>query len=109
VVLRTASEGRGGRGAWLKPKRRPPRATGRPWRPPSLPSDAVAGLSYVVVEEQVDNIVGLIVAPWPRESAKGTSSFQGTQREAGVNLAELQALLDRERTPPRRRDARRRA
>jgi hypothetical protein len=94
------------REVWLKAKRRPSRASKTPWKPPSLPDGAsIAGLSYVVVEERVDKVVGLIIAPWPRVSSKGHLEFprEPPQLEAGVDVDELQAVLDREREPPAQR------
>lgn len=88
------------RRGWLSPARRPVRASGPPWHPPSLPADLdVTQLAYVVVEERIDDVVGVLVAAWPRVSSRGHLSFPGRPRqlEVAVDVKELQPVLDSRR------------
>ena len=61
--------------SWLPP---PPetRARGvRPWRPPSIGDIETDRLTYVVVDEIVDNSVGLSVSEWPQVDEQGRVRF----------------------------------
>lgn len=94
--------------AWLKPARDSRRTIGKPWRPPSLPSNVdVAKLDYIVVEERVDQVIGLLIAPWPRATKESHLHFPGTpaQVEVAADLADLQKFLNANRRVPPVRDA----
>jgi hypothetical protein len=86
-------------------RRRSP-AKGKPWRPPALGGMTVAQLnrlSYVAVEERIDEMVGLLVCEWPRGgNAAGTPVFDdgGAEQEVVVEVGDLQRRLTR-RTIPR--------
>jgi hypothetical protein len=94
--------------AWLKPARDSRRTTGKPWRPPSLPSNVdVAKLDYIVVEERVDKVIGLQIAPWPRATKESHLHFPNTpaQVEVAAELGDLQRFLNENRRTPSVRDA----
>jgi hypothetical protein len=88
---------------WLTPARRSSRATGTSWRPPSLPArTAVEKLAYIVVEERVDKVIGVLVAPWPRATQDAHLRFPRTppQLEVAADLDDLQSFLNRHRRTP---------
>jgi len=93
--------------AWLTPAREPRRAGGSNWKPPSLPSNLrVEKLAYIVVEERVDGVLGILVSPWPKATSDGHLSFPRTpaQTEVAADVDELQAFLDANRRTPTVRD-----
>jgi hypothetical protein len=75
-----------------------------PWRPPAL-ADLSArqlnALSYVVVEERVDDLIGLLVCAWPRGGAGGPPFFPkgDDELEVAVDRERLQRRLSRRRLP----------
>lgn len=85
--------------------RRRSRTKGRPWRPPALHGMTAAQLnrlSYLVVEERVEPLIGLLVSPWPRSGDNGQPAFPrglGDEREVVVDGAALHRRLTRRRIP----------
>jgi hypothetical protein len=85
--------------------RKPAKRTGvRPWKPPALEGLSAAELkrlSYVVVEEWVDPMVGLLVSPWPRSGDNGQPVFDEAAGEKMVSVERepLQKRLSRRRIP----------
>lgn len=69
----------------------------RPWLPESLAQDyrqdTVAGLSYIVVDELVDEVATLAVHPWPYADEDGRLRFDSLEdvRHVDVTLVALQA------------------
>src|SRR3954447_5469255 len=81
-------------------------AAGGMWRPPGLPEtvtdEDLARFVYAVVEERIDETLGLIVTAWP--GAQGEQPvFAGSELEyeLAVTKPDLQrALSERYITPP---------
>ncbi len=74
----------------------PPRANAvSPWKPRSLDLDVerLAHLSYVVVDEIVEDAVRLSVSRWPYVDERGRLHFSGSER-ALVVRASLRALAE---------------
>ena len=82
------------------------------WRPPGLPTDLtnqeLAGFVYAVVEERIDDVLGLVVTEWPRANRE-QPIFVGADREyeIAVSTADLQSVLSK-RFPVASRAVRRR-
>lgn len=75
-----------------------------PWKPPSLLelSDSdLAGHLYVVVEELIDGVVGLLVSEWPGSDRDGGLHFHfdAIEVEIGVDRDELEERLSRRKVP----------
>jgi hypothetical protein len=76
-----------------------------PWRPPSLgelPVDEeLARHLYVVVEEEIDDVVGLLVSPWPCARDDGRLKFHSDapEVEVAVDRHELQERLASREVP----------
>src|SRR4051812_37239836 len=89
---------------WLPEPATPPALPRRLWRPPSLGDTNVdyKQLWYVLVEEKVDGVLGIRLAPWPRAGDDGLPVFAEPIHELEVGAAEeqLQARLNRVRRPP---------
>ncbi|HEX3172681.1 MAG TPA: hypothetical protein VHQ43_00500 [Solirubrobacterales bacterium] len=66
-----------------------------------VPARALNGFSYVVVEEKIDQVVGLLVSEWPRGGAGGHPVFAsgGSEEEVTVDLDGLQRRLARREVP----------
>jgi hypothetical protein len=85
--------------------RRPAKRTsGRPWRPPALTGFSAARLnrlSYVVVEEWVEPMIGLLVSAWPRSGANGQPVFDEAagEEEVTVDREPLQRRLSQRQVP----------
>jgi hypothetical protein len=86
----------------------PPRT--RLWKPDGLDveRDELAKLSYVVVDEIVEDAARLSVSSWPRVDAQGRFHFRRTERARSVraDVKELRRFVsanraDRRRDPPR--------
>ena len=80
------------------------RSRGRPWKPPALADLSPAKLnrlSYLVVEEQVAPLIGLLVSRWPRSGGNGQPVFSEAdgEQEVVVDGAALQRRLARRRIP----------
>ena len=59
-------------------------------------------LSYLVVEERVEPLIGLLVSPWPRSGDNGQPAFPrelGDEREVVVDGEALRRRLARRRIP----------
>jgi hypothetical protein len=76
------------------------------WRPDEIAArlgeDVGWGsLSYIVVDELEQEIVGLVVSPWPRVDERGRLHFGGEEESFHVTVDEerLGALLARRRDP----------
>jgi hypothetical protein len=73
----------------------------RPWKAPALQNEDVdlANLTYVVVDEIVDDLVGLSLSPWPKADPKGRLRFgiEGDPVHVGVELHDLCTFLTNER------------
>ncbi|HWB70986.1 MAG TPA: hypothetical protein VG452_02120 [Egibacteraceae bacterium] len=72
----------------------------RPWLPAPLAAhgfdaDSVQALSYVLVDEQVDDAVTVTVLPWPAADGSGRLRFDdlASAREIGLSLKALRAEL----------------
>lgn len=77
---------------------------GSPWKPPALagvPSPELNRFKYVVVEERIDDLVGLLVSEWPRGGGGGPPFFPrgGEEEEVVVDRNLLQRRLARRRVP----------
>lgn len=86
------------------PRKPAKRTGGRPWKPPALEGLSAAQLkrlSYVVVEEWVDPMVGLLVSAWPRSGDNGQPVFDEAagEDEVAVEREPLQKRLSRRRIP----------
>jgi hypothetical protein len=86
------------------PRRRSKPSRGRPWKPPALEGLSAARLnrlSYVVVEEWVEPMVGLLVSAWPRSGENGQPVFSAAagEEEVIVERGPLQRRLQRRRVP----------
>lgn len=91
-------DSRGGLSGWLPDPPRPPDAeTLRPWEAPTLTRLRAdqRGLTYVVVEEILGEVVGLAMYPWPAADSRGRLRFDTAQRpgEAAVSCQELCRVL----------------
>lgn len=75
-----------------------------PWKPPSLAelgdSDLASHL-YVVVEEMIDGVVGLLVSEWPNRDRDGGLHFHfdAIEIELGVGREELEERLSERKVP----------
>lgn len=96
----------GARGSWLvrTDSARPVPEEWRAWLPAALTAhpafagpdaaDAVLGLQYVVVDELVDDTVGMDVCAWPYADANGRLRFPGgVLAHVGCDRAAVQAQL----------------
>lgn len=77
---------------------------GLPWKPPALDgltSRELDRLAYVVVEEKIDDLIGLLISEWPRGGAGGRPVFseKGYEEEVVVDVKLLQRRLSRRRIP----------
>lgn len=77
---------------------------GSPWKPPALadlPAAELNRLKYVVVEESIDKLVGLLVCDWPRSGAAGQPAFGSEigEEEVVVDRDDLQQRLSKRRIP----------
>ncbi len=77
---------------------------GSPWKPPALAELSgreLSGLKYVVVEERVDDTIGLLVSDWPRGGAGGQPVFGADcgEEEVCVDRLALQRRLAKRRIP----------
>jgi hypothetical protein len=77
---------------------------GRPWKPPALERLSAARLNrlnYVVVEEWVEPMLGLLVSAWPRSGDNGQPVFAAAsgEEEVVVERGPLQRRLGRRRVP----------
>jgi hypothetical protein len=83
---------------WL-PEPPPEEPEGLPlWQPEDIDP---AGLCYIVVDELLQGIAGLVVSPWPHVDERGRLRF-GRERESqrvSMRADELQDLLDEHREP----------
>ncbi|HEY6551619.1 MAG TPA: hypothetical protein VIY71_10520 [Solirubrobacterales bacterium] len=75
-----------------------------PWKPSSLAelSDSdLASHLYVVVEEMIDGVVGLLVSEWPGRDRDGglRFHFDAIEVELGVDREELEARLSARKVP----------
>jgi hypothetical protein len=75
-----------------------------PWKPPSLAelSDSdLASHLYVVVEEMIDGVVGLLVSEWPGSDREGGLHFHfdAIEIEIGVSRDELEERLNQRKVP----------
>lgn len=73
----------------------------RPWKAPSLQKEHVdlERLTYVVVDEIVDDTVGLSLSPWPKADPDGRLRFgvEDDPRHVGVDLRDLCTFLTKKR------------
>ncbi|MGP0101808.1 MAG: hypothetical protein ACLPUT_09355 [Solirubrobacteraceae bacterium] len=72
-----------------------------PWIPVALRKrDDLGGFAYVVVEELIDDRVGLVASEWPAED-DGAPRFHPDMREAELTMSrtDLQAYLNETRSP----------
>lgn|GEM_PF-6423698 len=82
-----------------------PDAPHTPWRPPSLgelPADEeLSRCLYVVVEEEIDEVVGLLVSAWPCARDDGRLKFHSDapEVEVAVDRRELQEKLASREVP----------
>lgn len=70
----------------------------RPWLPGCLAAHGlttatVTGLSYLVVEEMVEDVTAITVSPWPAADGHGRLRFDDTIAEVAVLTTELYAQL----------------
>jgi hypothetical protein len=75
-----------------------------PWRPPSLATlsdDELSSHLYVVIEEEIDDVVGILVSPWPRSDSQGRLHFHFDELEIelGVDRDALEARLSERSVP----------
>ena len=66
-----------------------PRKRRRPWLPGSLAEhgytqDTVGALSYIVIDEVVDGMAGLVVSEWPAADGLGRLRFDHPERELEI-------------------------
>lgn len=79
-----------------------------PWRPPNLRERSdIHDFLYVVVEEEIDGVIGLVVAEWPEADEGGGPRFRpdSDELEIPVERRALQSRL-RDRYIPGPGDAR---
>ena len=74
----------------------PPQPGEHPWGAGYLFPRDIGERDYVVVEEVIDDNVGIVVAPWPRLDASGGLLFadEEERREGFVDRASFQSRLD---------------
>jgi hypothetical protein len=58
-----------------------------------------SGLSYIVVDEIEEGIVGLAVSEWPRKDEKGRLRFESDPVLLGAEREAFERFLDRYREP----------
>lgn len=87
---------------WPPPRPQPHRVAPRPWHPPDPPDDSlkhIDRLLYIVVDEVVEDWVGLSVSQWPDADASGRLRFDsslgpleiGTTKESLVRFLKTAA------------------
>lgn len=94
---------RGGARSWLPRAGRPERlAEAPPWVPPGFARRRIAWaeLSYIVVDELLGGVAGLVVSKWPRLDQRGRLRFPGERWRIGARVEELEALLAERRELP---------
>jgi hypothetical protein len=86
--------------SWLPPPSTVEAGPRRPWEPEDLRGSPPERLSYVVVEEMIEDSVGLNVCGWPDVDESGRLSFTQPSTLVRVERAWLERQLAEHRDQP---------